>query len=602
MKSISPALKLHLQETVTTLCTIWKITRMDGVSFHFTDHDRDIAFEGDTYKSSKGYNRTAIQNDSSLSVDNLDIMGIFDSDEITEEDIRAGKFDYAEIRISVVNWADLTQGNLKVRRGRLGECISSPLGWFKAEMRGMTQNLSMTIGEVYQAECRADLGDSRCKVPIRPALMLRDTVYAVGDVRLFATDTAGKDTLDDGYYEASAYENVYYQCTTAGATGVSAPTFDTDPGDTTTEAGRKATSIMTFTGNPSNGQTCTIGGKVYTCQTTLTDVDGNFLRGANTAATQANLLAAMTLGAGSGTLYAASTTAHTTVDFVQGSGTTINLSAKTAGSAGNSIGTTETMSSVAFTGSTLLGGIDGCVWTAVTSWTRHATILGSPGRDTFALDIEEPRAVADWFNGGGLFFESGENEGWGIEIRDWALQVSATGNITFTGQPSNGQSCVIGGKTYTFQTSLTDVDGNVLRGADAAACAANLAAAINLGAGSGTLYAASMTVNPAVTAVNVSGACNFTAKVPGTLGNAVTITEALTNATRSGATLTGGSGGLTVFLDAPYPVNAGDKVRLYPGCDKRDATCAGRFDNILNFRGEPFVPGTDSITNYPDSK
>lgn len=35
------------------------------------------------------------------------------------------------------------------------------------------------------------------------------------------------------------------------------------------------------------------------------------------------------------------------------------------------------------------------------------------------------------------------------------------------------------------------------------------------------------------------------------------------------------------------------------GCDKRFATCQGRFDNILNFRGFPTIPGDDFLTAYP---
>jgi uncharacterized phage protein (TIGR02218 family) len=40
-------------------------------------------------------------------------------------------------------------------------------------------------------------------------------------------------------------------------------------------------------------------------------------------------------------------------------------------------------------------------------------------------------------------------------------------------------------------------------------------------------------------------------------------------------------------------------VELREGCDKRLATCATRFDNAANFRGEPHLPGTDLLTRYP---
>ena len=129
MKSVSAALAAHLAGPVTTLATCWRITRRDGREFFFTDHDRDLVFEGDVYKASSGYSRTAIANDSSLGVDNLDVEGVFDSEAITEEELRAGLFDQAEVRIFLVSWADPSMGSLRMRRGWFGEVAVQWLDW-----------------------------------------------------------------------------------------------------------------------------------------------------------------------------------------------------------------------------------------------------------------------------------------------------------------------------------------------------------------------------------------------------------------------------------------------------------------------------------------
>ena len=62
-----------------------------------------------------------------------------------------------------------------------------------------------------------------------------------------------------------------------------------------------------------------------------------------------------------------------------------------------------------------------------------------------------------------------------------------------------------------------------------------------------------------------------------------------------------GSGGASVTLREPpaFAVAAGTLVRLTEGCDRTLATCAGRFGNAGNFRGEPYLPGTDLLTRYP---
>jgi len=46
-------------------------------------------------------------------------------------------------------------------------------------------------------------------------------------------------------------------------------------------------------------------------------------------------------------------------------------------------------------------------------------------------------------------------------------------------------------------------------------------------------------------------------------------------------------------------VEAGTVVQLLEGCDKRFETCVSRFHNGINFRGEPYLPGTDLLTRYP---
>lgn len=50
-----------------------------------------------------------------------------------------------------------------------------------------------------------------------------------------------------------------------------------------------------------------------------------------------------------------------------------------------------------------------------------------------------------------------------------------------------------------------------------------------------------------------------------------------------------------LFLPMPYAIGVGDSYTAIAGCDKAFATCAGRFGNAINFRGEPHVPGTDKI-------
>lgn len=44
----------------------------------------------------------------------------------------------------------------------------------------------------------------------------------------------------------------------------------------------------------------------------------------------------------------------------------------------------------------------------------------------------------------------------------------------------------------------------------------------------------------------------------------------------------------------PFAPNAGDAFTAYPGCDKTQATCTGKFNNLANFEGFPYVPAPET--------
>jgi uncharacterized phage protein (TIGR02218 family) len=62
------------------------------------------------------------------------------------------------------------------------------------------------------------------------------------------------------------------------------------------------------------------------------------------------------------------------------------------------------------------------------------------------------------------------------------------------------------------------------------------------------------------------------------------------SATIKAHVLTSGTATLTLMAPLQSPPAAGDTFMVYPGCDKSMATCSATFNNLLNFRGWPFVP------------
>ncbi|MFC0283056.1 DUF2163 domain-containing protein [Camelimonas abortus] len=48
-----------------------------------------------------------------------------------------------------------------------------------------------------------------------------------------------------------------------------------------------------------------------------------------------------------------------------------------------------------------------------------------------------------------------------------------------------------------------------------------------------------------------------------------------------------------LWRETPRPFAAGDAFTVTAGCDRRLATCRDRFNNVINFRGFPYMPGND---------
>ena len=170
---------IGLKNTVTTLCTCWKLSRKDGIVMGFTDYAKSLTIDGVTYEAKTGYAATTISSSNGLSVDNLDTEGALSSEGITEADITDHKYDFASIEIFQVNYLDLSAEPRKLRTGVLGN-ISRGDNAFTAEMRGLGQLAQRNIGELYADTCRAALGDDRCQVNMANYTHTA-TVVAIGD-------------------------------------------------------------------------------------------------------------------------------------------------------------------------------------------------------------------------------------------------------------------------------------------------------------------------------------------------------------------------------------------------------------------------------------
>ena len=233
MKSITPEMRAHLDSGVTTLTTCWHIERLDGAIFAFTEGTRSFTFESLLYRSAGGFMRSAIAADDTLSAADLEATGYFDTSALSETELRAGLFNHAQAKVFAVNWADLSMGSILLANGRFGEAVYSKAGVFKTSLRGKAYQLNQAIGELYSPGCRVRVGHSRCKVPLLPDVLPRETLVSAPTISTREATPAwrvpdlGMTQVDgDGNPYSNVYHDKHFICVVGGTTATVQPAYD----------------------------------------------------------------------------------------------------------------------------------------------------------------------------------------------------------------------------------------------------------------------------------------------------------------------------------------------------------------------------------------
>lgn len=201
MKQIPIALRNHLAQPATSWCLIMRVAcvgRWAGTVLGFADLDESILYDDGAgpvlYRCDNGFAPERLQHTADMSVDNTDLVGWVQDTGITEQQILAGIFDFAECAIYRVNYLDLSQRHEVVAFGSLGRTQFTANQW-RVEFRSLMQMARQPQSAVYSLTCRATYGDERCGLSLA---WVPGTVASVGDddSRMF-TWPAGKP--DDHY-------------------------------------------------------------------------------------------------------------------------------------------------------------------------------------------------------------------------------------------------------------------------------------------------------------------------------------------------------------------------------------------------------------------
>lgn len=220
-RTIGAGLKSHLQGRVKHPALLLTLTEPDGTVTRLTAHALSLTVGGNVYSADAGFTIGSISTSISETIGSgsLDI-GVSATSVMQVADIEAGRWDDCRFSLALCNFRDTSQGLVVLKNGFLGPVSHTDRNVVSFDLVGLLDRGRNLAGEVYSPTCRADLGDHRCRVPLRPDDVAREAAYALGArVRV----------------DQSGYGDRMFVCTTAGTTAETEPTYDYTVDEETTD-------------------------------------------------------------------------------------------------------------------------------------------------------------------------------------------------------------------------------------------------------------------------------------------------------------------------------------------------------------------------------
>jgi len=146
---------------VTTFCSLWKLEIPTRETLYLSDHDEPIVFEGEAYLPQHTAETARGDIRAGLSVDSGGIQTYLIAPSLTEEDIRGGILDGAQLSQFRHDWRSGETQLLS--KGRIGEVSVTGEG-ISLEWLGQASLLDRSTGRVFSRQCDASFGDARCGV------------------------------------------------------------------------------------------------------------------------------------------------------------------------------------------------------------------------------------------------------------------------------------------------------------------------------------------------------------------------------------------------------------------------------------------------------
>jgi uncharacterized phage protein (TIGR02218 family) len=156
------------------LVTCYRITRLDGEIFCLTTHVKDLEISDSVFdaydfglgSTTRTYYGVALSpsessENASVRANNQEINVAMDEDFISEADLDAGKYQYADVIVFTMNPLDLSMGAFDPWRGQTGAHTKGSVA-ARIVLNTLSSRAEQTIGFVTRENCRFRFGSPQC--------------------------------------------------------------------------------------------------------------------------------------------------------------------------------------------------------------------------------------------------------------------------------------------------------------------------------------------------------------------------------------------------------------------------------------------------------
>lgn len=160
---------------LTSVAMCWRLERKDGAGIALTSHDQAVVSGGVAYQPAPGMMPASVTRSLGLEPHSGEVAGALSTEALEEDDLALGRWDGAQVRLTVVDWQSSAADAIQLIGGELGTVSIDGAG-FTADLQGAAARLEEPVCPATSAECRAQFGDKKCRVDLAGRTLIAEVV------------------------------------------------------------------------------------------------------------------------------------------------------------------------------------------------------------------------------------------------------------------------------------------------------------------------------------------------------------------------------------------------------------------------------------------